>query len=253
MLSNSLKQILEKVKTGEKSVSQAMEELYFLPFEDTPHARIDHHRILRTGVPEAIFCHGKSLEQIKSIAENILKRNGNLLVTKANDEAFKALKSLDKRIIYHPIAKVAYLIQNPCTQTRGTVLIITAGTADIPIAEEAKITCKILGSNTETLYDVGVAGIHRLLAEREKFLNARVICVVAGMEGALASIVGGITDRPIIAVPTSIGYGANLKGLSALLTMINSCTPGIAVVNIDNGFGAGCIAHKINLIGEGKE
>jgi NCAIR mutase (PurE)-related protein len=252
MLKDSIKQLLEEVKTGEKSVYKALEALSFLPYEETEFARIDHHRHLRTGIPEAIFCEGKSPDQVKSIAGNILKHAGNLIATRLNSETFEILRELDERIVYHPLARMATLIQQPQAETKGSVLIITAGTADIPIAEEARITCTILGSSVNTLYDVGVAGIHRLFSEQEKISSARVLCVAAGMEGALASIVGGMTDKPIIAVPTSIGYGAHFHGLAALLTMINSCAPGIAVVNIDNGFGAGCMAHKINLIGEEK-
>lgn len=253
MQKDNLKHILEQVKAGKKSVSRAIEELCFLPYEKIPYARVDHHRSLRTGIPEAIFCEGKNIDQVISIARNILKRGGDLLATRVDNVAFDALKTIDERIAYHPLARMATLIQRPNPETKGSIMIITAGTADIPIAEEAKTTCNALGSRVETLYDVGVAGIHRLLDEGHRLFHARVICVVAGMEGALASIVGGITDRPIIAVPTSIGYGANFQGIAALLTMINSCSPGIAVVNIDNGFGAGCIAHKINIIGEAKD
>lgn len=250
MLRDSLRQILEKVKTGELTIPLAMEKLSFLPYENIEFARIDHHRHLRTGIPEVVFCEGKALTHIKSIVESILKRGSNLLATRVDNNIFELLKSIDQRITFRPVARIAYLINKPNPETEGIILIITAGTADIPVAEEAKITCEVLGNRVDTLYDVGVAGVHRIIQEREKLSNARVICVIAGMEGALASIVGGMTDRPVIAVPTSVGYGANFKGLSALLTMINSCTPGIAVVNIDNGFGAACLAHKINILGE---
>jgi NCAIR mutase (PurE)-related protein len=250
MTKERLRHILKQFQAGHITISKVIEELQFLPYEEIEHARVDHHRLFRTGIPEAIFCEGKTLDQVKSIAKNILKRGGNLIATRADIATFEALKDLDKRIVYHSLPKMITAVQEPINETKGSVLIITAGTGDIPIAEEAKVTCNILGSRAETLYDVGVAGIHRLLDEERKLLKARVICVVAGMEGALASIVGGITKCPVIAVPTSIGYGAHFEGLAALLTMINSCAPGIAVVNIDNGFGAGCIAHKINLIGE---
>lgn len=252
MIKERLRHILKQLKTGHMTISQALEELRFFPYEKTQHARIDHHRLLRTGIPEAIFCEGKTLDQVRSIAQNILKRGGNLLATRVDVTTFEAIKDLDERMVYHSLARMITVIQDPQVETKGSVLLITAGTGDIPVAEEAKITCNVLGSRVDTLYDVGVAGIHRLLDEEQKLFQARVICVVAGMEGALASIVGGITECPIIAVPTSIGYGAHFKGLAALLTMINSCAPGIAVVNIDNGFGAGCMAHKINLIGEEK-
>ena len=250
MKKERLKDILNQLQSGQISLNEAIEAFRCFPFEEIRHARIDHHRALRTGIPEAIFCQGKSLDQIRGIAQNILKRGGNLLATRADEGIFEVLRDLDEGMVYHPLARMITLVRSPCSETKGSVLIITAGTGDIPVAEEAKITCHFLGSRVNTLYDVGVAGIHRLMHEEQKIHEARVICVVAGMEGALASIVGGITDRPIIAVPTSVGYGAHFQGLAPLLTMINSCAPGIAVVNIDNGFGAGCMAHKINLIGE---
>ncbi|MGA1795722.1 MAG: nickel pincer cofactor biosynthesis protein LarB [bacterium] len=250
MLKKRLRDILERVNNGHLSIDKAMEELRFFPYERLSHARVDHHRCLRTGIPEAILCTGKSIDQVKSIARNILERGGNLLATRAEESIYRALKDLDERVIHHPVARMITLIQEPCPETEGLVEIITAGTGDIPVAEEAKVTCNALGSRVDTLYDVGVAGIHRLLDEEQRLFQARVICVVAGMEGALASIVGGITECPVIAVPTSVGYGAQFQGLAALLTMINSCAPGVAVVNIDNGFGAGCLAHKINRIGE---
>jgi len=253
MNQEKLKSLLKQFKSGRLSLDQVMEAFRFFPYEKIRHARIDHHRNIRTGIPEAIFCEGKNLEQIKSISQGILKRGGDLLATRANQDIFDGLKDLDDRMVFHPIARMITLIQQPHSKKTGHVLVITAGTGDIPVAEEAQITCSTLGSRVETLYDVGVAGIHRLLDEEEKLLQARVICVVAGMEGALASIVGGITPCPVIAVPTSVGYGANFQGLAALLTMINSCAPGIAVVNIDNGFGAGCMAHKINVIGDKKD
>jgi len=249
MVKKRLKDILERVNSGHLSVAQAMEELRFFPYERIPHARVDHHRFMRTGIPEAILCIGKSIDQVKSIAQNILKRGGNLLVTRADEATYQALKDLDERMCHYPVARMITLIQEPCAETEGLVVIITAGTGDIPVAEEAKVTCNALGSRVDTLYDVGVAGIHRLLDEEQMLSRARVICVVAGMEGALASIVGGITECPVIAVPTSIGYGAQFQGLAALLTMINSCAPGVAVVNIANGFGAGCLAHKLYRIG----
>lgn len=250
MFPKRLKELLEEVKSGGKTVSEALEILRFLPYEDLSCARIDHHRSLRTGIPEAIFCEGKDREQIRSIAENIVKRGGDLIATRADKDIFDELKGIDERLTYHSQARMITLQQTQNRAKKGLVLIVTGGTADIPVAEEARITCDILCSRTETLYDVGVAGIHRLLMEEKRLFEARVICVAAGMEGALASIVGGMTDRPIIAIPTSVGYGANFGGISALLTMINSCAPGVCVVNIDNGFGAGCMAHKINMIGE---
>ena len=247
---SNLKNVLKDVKSGKTTIDKAIEELKFLSFENLQFARVDHHRNLRKGFPEVIFCQGKTPEQIAKISKSILSRNHDLLVTIANDEAYEAVLSVSKDAIYNQAGRTIVVKKHKKKPTKGLVLIISAGTSDIPVAEEAFVTAETLGSKVEKLYDVGVAGIHRLLAETKKLFEARVLVVVAGMEGALASVIGGIVDKPIIAVPTSIGYGASFNGISALLTMLNSCSSGIATVNIDNGFGAGYIAHNINILGE---
>lgn len=239
-----LKTILENLQNGTTSIDAALDKLRHLPFEDLTTAKIDHHRHLRTDIPEVIFAPNKKTEDIIKIARAMLKTSRSFLITRATEEIYQKLKY--KKAKYHPASGV--ISYGDKKDKRGRVLVISAGTSDIPIAEEAELVASYLGSHTERLYDVGVAGVHRLLNHRHMFQEAKVIIVVAGMEGALPSVVGGLTDRPVIAVPTSVGYGANLGGFSALLTMLNSCVPGIAVVNIDNGFGAGCLAHKINML-----
>jgi len=208
---------------------------------------VDHHRAIRQGFPEVIFCEGKTRAQVLGIARGLLKKGGPLLATSAEPEIGRSLTRLTRRAVYHELARVV-AIQPRLPVLRGDVLIVTAGTSDIPVAEEARLTAEIMGSRTETVYDVGVAGIHRLFNRHERLLKARVILVVAGMDGALPSVIGGLVNRPVIAVPTSRGYGASFGGLAALLTMLNSCAAGIGVVNIDNGFGAGCLAHRINVM-----
>ncbi len=241
---DKLKTLLNNFKDEKLSIEAVLNKLKHLPFEDLSFANVDHHRHLRTQVPEVIFAQGKKTEEIADIAKAMLKRSGKFLITRASQETYEKLKI--KKSKFYPASGVVTYGEEKAK--KGNVLVISAGTSDIPVAEEAEIVASYLGSLTERLYDVGVAGIHRLLNRRHMLENANVIIVVAGMEGALPSVVGGITDRPVIAVPTSIGYGANLGGFSALLTMLNSCVPGIAVVNIDNGFGAGCLAHKINML-----
>jgi len=240
-----LKGLLEKVRSGEVDIAEAMEELKNLPFDDLGFAKIDHHRPLRTGFPEVIFCEGKSPEQIYKIAKSLKKSEGLILATKANEQAFEAIKKATPNAKYHPDARMVVFEENNVPKS-GNVLVVTGGTSDIKIAEEAVVTAESMGSCVERVYDVGVAGIHRLFAHKEKLKAARVIVAVAGMEGALPSIIGGLVSCPVIAVPTSVGYGASFGGLTALLAMMNSCAPGIAVVNIDNGFGAGYIAALIN-------
>ncbi len=247
---NKLKELLQRVKEGGCSVEQAMERLKMLPFEDLGFARLDHHRHLRQGFPEVVFCQGKSISQIKEIVKRILAMGCNLLATRATPEVYQALYKLDSRAIYNEQGRTIIIQLEVRPKTSGRILIISAGTSDIPVAEEVVVTAGMLGSQVECLYDVGVAGIHRLLGQEAKLSGARVIVVVAGMEGALASVVGGLVDKPLIAVPTSVGYGSSFNGLAALLTMLNSCAAGVGVVNIDNGFGAGCLAHKINKLGE---
>ena len=229
---------------------EGLEQLRFLPYEDIGFARIDHHRSLRQGVPEVIFCEGKTVDQVRSIGERILNHQSNLLATRVSPEAAEALLTLSLQADYNAIARTVVVQQTVPPPTAGVVLVAAAGTSDMPVAEEAVVTARALGSTVQTVYDVGVAGLHRILDTRDLLFAARVIVVVAGMEGALASVVGGLVDKPVVAVPTSVGYGANFGGLAPLLAMLNSCAAGVAVVNIDNGFGAGYMAHSINLIGE---
>jgi len=241
-----LKQILKKLKEGKITEKEAFEYLKSLPFKDLGFAKIDHHRTLRCGLPEVIFGQGKTKEQIIKITKEA-ERYNDVLITRINEEVFKEIQKLyKKKVSYNKLAKTITIKKGKKKIKRGRILILTAGTADIPVAEEAAITAELFGNRVEKIYDVGVAGIHRLLAHLEKISKSSVIIVVAGMEGALASVVSGLTDKPVIAVPTSIGYGASFKGIAPLLTMLNSCSPGVAVVNIDNGFGAGYLASIIN-------
>jgi NCAIR mutase (PurE)-related protein len=249
-----LKKLLDDLHIQKLTPQQAMKKLETLPFENLDFAKVDHHRGLRSGMPEVIYCQGKTVPQIKKIIQSMDRAGNSILATKLPKEIFRKLKSfLPKKSDYNETAQTLVIEKNKNKKRSGLITIITAGTSDIPIAEEASVTARALGSETETLFDVGVAGIHRLLDNLEQIRKARVIIVVAGMEGALASVVGGLVDQPIIAVPTSIGYGTSFGGVSALLTMLNSCATGIAVVNIDNGFGAGCMAHRINILAEQKE
>jgi len=249
-----LEKILSNLHNQKLTPQQAMKKLETLPFENLGFAKIDHHRGLRSGMPEVIYCQGKTATQIKKIIQSMDRVGHSILATKLSREIFRKLKKfLPGTFEYNETAQTLVIEKNKPKKRTGLITIITAGTSDIPIAEEASVTAQALGSRTETIFDVGVAGIHRLLNNLEKIREARVIIVVAGMEGALASVVGGLVDRPIIAVPTSIGYGTSFGGIAALLTMLNSCATGIAVVNIDNGFGAGCMAHRINILGEPKE
>ncbi len=249
-----LKKLLDDLHGQKLNPQQAMKKLETLPFENLDFAKVDHHRGLRSGMPEVIYCPGKTVPQIKKIIQSMNRAGSSILATKLPKETFRKLKSfLPKFHDYNETAQTLVIEKNKKKKRSGLITIITAGTSDIPIAEEASVTARALGSETETLFDVGVAGIHRLFNNLEEIRKARVIIVVAGMEGALASVVGGLVNQPIIAVPTSIGYGTSFGGVSALLTMLNSCATGIAVVNIDNGFGAGCMAHRINILGEPKE
>jgi len=241
---NKIEKILSSVKSGKISVESAIDKLKHLPYEDISFAKVDHHRHLRQGIPEVIFASGKTREQVISIAKAMHKRSRKFLITKASQQVYNALKI--KGAVFHPASGIISVGEEK--KKTGSVLIITAGTSDIPVAEEAAVTAAFLGSKVNTVYDAGVAGLHRLFDNKKSFSSAKVIIVVAGMEGALPSVVGGLTDKPIIAVPTSTGYGTSLGGLTALFAMLNSCVPGIAVMNIDNGFGAGCLAHKINRL-----
>lgn len=252
-----LSQLLKQVQSGETGVEAALERLRTLPYEDLGFARLDHHRALRNGFPEVVYCPGKTVEQIITILERLAVGSAKVLATRAAPEAAFRVTSALPQAVYHETARIIVMsgmgVQSapkPESQkTVGTVLIAAAGTADLPVAEEAAITAEEMGSHVERLYDVGVAGLHRLLSQQDRLYAANVIIVVAGMEGALPSVVGGLVSRPVIAVPTSVGYGASFNGLSPLLTMLNSCATGVAVVNIDNGFGAGYMAHMINLRG----
>jgi len=233
-------------------VEKALEQLRLLPFEDLGYAKVDHHRSLRSGMPEVIFCPGKSLEQIVEIFSSLQASGVNIMATRAESAAWEAVRAVHARACYHKEARIITLEQNPVAK-RGLVAVVTAGTADVPVAEEAAITAEILGNRVERIYDAGVAGIHRLFAHGELLLAARVIIAVAGMEGALPSVIGGLVSAPVVAVPTSVGYGTSFGGVAALLAMLNSCANGIGVVNIDNGFGAACLASRINLLAGGEE
>ena len=241
-----LRDLLENVQEGKVSTEDALARLRGFPYEDLGFVRLDSHRTLRRGFPEVIFCPGKTTEQIVRIVERIRSREGRVLAARASLEVAEAVQAAFPDATYHAAARMIVVGGAAPRNGRGNVLVVSAGTADIPVADEAVVTAETLGSPVERLYDVGVAGIHRLFDNREQLFTANVLVVVAGMEGALASVVAGLVDRPVIAVPTSIGYGASFGGLAALLGMLNSCSPGVAVVNIDNGFGAGYMAHLIN-------
>ena len=242
--------LMEQVACGKTKPEEAVEALKDLPFEDLGFANIDHHRNLRTGYPEAVFCQGKKPEQIAAIMKELAQVNKNVIGTRATEKDFEAVQKVLPKARFFSDAKMIVLMEDTQPRSKGTIAVVTAGTADIPVAEEAAITAQCLGNKVDRIYDVGVAGIHRLFAKLEPIRRANVVIVVAGMEGALASVVGGLVGRPVIAVPTSIGYGANLGGLSALLSMLNSCANGVGIVNIDNGFGAAYLASNINRIEE---
>jgi len=240
-----IEQLLNAFKNGETDMASALETLKHLPFEDMGFAKVDHHRALRTGYPEVVFCQGKTHEQVEKIFQALEKHNENILLTRAEPALFERLHQVDARLVYNDLGRTITL-ETAEREKVGSVLIISAGTADIPVAEEAAVTASISGANVERIYDAGVAGIHRLLAHNNKIQKARCIVCVAGMEGALPSVVGGLAPCPVIAVPTSVGYGSHLNGIAPLFTMLNSCAPNITVVNIDNGFGAGFSASMIN-------
>jgi hypothetical protein len=242
-----LEDLLKTLKSGKISIEKTLVELKSLPFQDLGFARIDHHRSLRKGFPEVIWGEGKTPVEILSIIKQLKRKGQNILVTRLEKEKSRPIRKAFPESKYYPRSRVLTYRTHPVkNEGKGLILVITAGTTDIPVAEEAAITAQFMGNRVETLYDVGVAGIHRLLSEREKLEAARVLIVVAGMEGALPSVVGGLVDRPVIAVPTSVGYGTSFGGIAALLTMLNSCASGVAVVNIDNGFGAGYMASLMN-------
>ncbi|MCX8045119.1 MAG: nickel pincer cofactor biosynthesis protein LarB [Desulfobacterota bacterium] len=247
MNEQELHQLLRGVRNRTVSITEAIERLKTLPFEDIGYAAIDHHRALRRGFPEVIWGQDKTGAQIVGIMKKMAAHKDPILVTRLDRTKARAVLKSFPNAQYHPVSRTLTLTVRPIRQGgRGTILVISAGTSDIPVAEEALVTARIMGNRVEHLYDVGVAGIHRLISRYQKITEAQVLIVVAGMEGALPSVVAGLVSRPVIAVPTSTGYGASFSGLAALLTMLNSCAAGVAVVNIDNGFGAGCIASLIN-------
>jgi NCAIR mutase (PurE)-related protein len=268
-----LRDLLEHVQDGSVAIDEALSALKSLPYEDLGFAKVDHHRTLRNGFPEVVYCPGKTTEHIIRILEKLTARSHKVLATRVAPEVAASVQAAFPRAVYHDLARMLVVHaeredakgsdasqretpehrtpntrkpENQTVATHGAVLVVSAGTADLPVAEEAAITASEMGSPVERLYDVGVAGIHRLLNNQDRLFAANVVVVVAGMEGALPSVIGGLVARPVVAVPTSVGYGANFQGLSALLTMLNSCATGIGVVNIDNGFGGGYLAHLIN-------
>lgn len=238
--------LLNEVRDGRTGVADALERLKNLPFEDLGFAKLDHHRALRTGMPEVIFAESKTAAQVAAIFERMAKAGGNVLATRASRGTYEAVLAKEPRAEFHETARAITLMQAEPAAGKGTVGVVCAGTSDLPIAEEAAVTVRIMGNTVELVADVGVAGIHRLLAQQDTLKAARVLIVCAGMEGALPTVVGGLVHAPVIAVPTSVGYGASLGGVAALLGMLNTCSPNVSVVNIDNGFGAACIASLIN-------
>ncbi|HET7104036.1 MAG TPA: nickel pincer cofactor biosynthesis protein LarB [Terracidiphilus sp.] len=241
-----IENLLRDVSEHRTRVDEAMERLRDLPFEDLGFAKVDHHRALRTGMPEVIYSEGKTTMQVATIFAHMARAGGNVLATRASREMFDAVAGAEKRAQYHETARAITLRQAEAVPGTGTVCVVCAGTSDLPVAEEAAVTLRLMGNTTELVADVGVAGIHRLLAQKQSLDAARVLVVCAGMEGALPTAVAGLVNAPVVAVPTSVGYGASFGGVAALLGMLNSCAPNVCVVNIDNGFGAACIASLIN-------
>lgn len=248
MNAESIRNLFEQVRHGKLSADDAVERLRHLPFEDLGFAKVDHHRALRAGMPEVIFGEGKTPAQVAGIFSRLARHGSNVLATRASEKQFKAVKAKIRAVEFRELARAIVLQRDRSRHGKGVIAVVSAGTSDIPAAEEAVVTAELMGNQVEHFYDVGVAGIHRLLANREALAKARVVIVCAGMEGALPSVVGGLVGVPVIAVPTSIGYGASFKGLTALLGMLNSCASNVSVVNIDNGFGAGYVASLINRL-----
>ena len=246
MNSQALRKLFDQIQKKRVSPDEAVERLRHMPFEDLGFAKLDHHRALRQGMPEVIFAQGKTPSQVAGIFTRLALHGGNILATRASEEQYAAVATTVPQAEYRPLARAIVLKRDRKKHGKGVIVVVSAGTSDIPVAEEAVITAELMGNNVQHIYDVGVAGIHRLLAHREALAKARVIVVCAGMEGALPSVVGGLVGVPVIAVPTSIGYGAAFEGLAALLGMMNSCASNVSVVNIDNGFGAGYVASLIN-------
>ena len=248
MTREAIAKLLTQVRRGRVTVDAAMERLRDMPYENLGFARIDHHRPLRQGMPEVIFGRGKTPAQIENLVRRMLRHGHNVLVTRTDAATFERVREVAPQAKFHPLSGAIAIRSERKLRGRGMILVITAGTTDIPVAEEALVTADIMGNRVEPLYDCGVAGLHRLLGESKALKRARVVIVAAGMEGALPSVVGGLVAAPVIAVPTSVGYGASYRGLAALLGMMNSCAPNVAVVNIDNGFGAGYLASVINRL-----
>lgn len=242
----AIERLLKDVSEGRTQVSEALERLRHLPFEDLGFAKLDHHRALRTGMPEVIFAEHKTEAQVSAIFARMARAGGNVLATRATRAVFDAVKDAEPRAEFHETARAITLQQSEPPAGKGVVAVVCAGTSDLPVAEEAAVTARLMGNAVELIADVGVAGIHRLLAQKNTLTGARVLIVCAGMEGALPTVVGGLVNAPVVAVPTSVGYGASLGGVAALLGMLNTCSPNVCVVNIDNGFGAACIASLIN-------
>jgi NCAIR mutase (PurE)-related protein len=250
MQTKKLKLLLEKVQNGQVDVGAALAELRRLPYENLGNfATLDHHRALRNGFPEVIFGQGKQPEQVTAIARRLAERSDKVLVTRVDPEMAQIVQADFPELVYHRLPRLLVLDRSAPVEKHPGILVVTAGTADMPVAEEAAMTAELMNNSVERMFDVGVAGVHRLLSQVERLWQARVIIVVAGMDGALPSVVGGLVSVPVVAVPTSVGYGASFNGLAALLTMLNSCATGVGVVNIDNGFGAGVLASNINQLG----
>ncbi|PYX83524.1 MAG: nickel pincer cofactor biosynthesis protein LarB [Acidobacteria bacterium] len=248
MNAHSIRKLFDEVRNGRLSPDDAVDRLRHLPFEDLGYAKVDHHRVLRAGMPEVIFGQGKTPAQVAGIFARLAQHNGNVLVTRADEQQLASVKKEAPKVEYRALARAILLKRDRKKYGKGKIAVVSAGTSDIPVAEEAVVTAEVMGNDVEHLYDVGVAGIHRLLANRNSLTAARVVIVCAGMEGALPSVVGGLVGVPVIAVPTSVGYGAAFKGVAALLGMMNSCASNVSVVNIDNGFGAGYVASLINRL-----
>ena len=256
MNENDIRNLVEALRAGKVGADEAVDRLRRLPFEDIGFAKIDHHRALRQGYPEVVFGRGKTAKQVAEIVRGMLRANAshNILITRANEDTFSAVKRLigagkkrgGAQAEFHELSGAITILRDRTVRANGLILVVTAGTSDIPVAEEALVTARAMGNRAEAIYDVGVAGLHRLIEHREKLAEARVIICVAGMEGALPSVVAGMVAAPVIAVPTSTGYGSSFGGMTALLAMLNSCASNVSVVNIDNGFGAGCVASVIN-------
>lgn len=248
MNADALRILLENIRSGSMEIEEGISRLKNLSYLDLGDAKLDTHRELRVGYPEVIFCSGKTREQVTRIVQAMMDQEANILATRASEEIFRAVHGICPQAVYHPLARVITVVKREAVLPDSYIAVVTAGTSDLPVAEEAAVTAEIFGNRVERIADVGVAGVHRLFDKLDLIRGARVIVVVAGMEGALPSVVGGLVDKPVIAVPTSVGYGASFHGLAALLSMLNSCAGGISVVNIDNGFGAGYMASMINKL-----